>query len=81
MNAYPHMCRDGHTEIGHRDSEHEQCPLCRAYAQVEDKLQFCRDLLEDLDGEGSQRGEFLATLRGRVQHEIQTANRAIKSIA
>lgn len=30
MNAYPHMCRDGHTEIGHSDSEHERCPLCRA---------------------------------------------------
>lgn len=30
--AYPyaHMCRDGHVMIGHNDSEHEQCPLCRA---------------------------------------------------
>lgn len=22
--TYPHMCRMGHVEIGHRDSEHEQ---------------------------------------------------------
>ena len=27
--SYPHMCRDGHIEIGHADSEHERCPLCR----------------------------------------------------
>jgi len=32
MQAYPHMCRDGHVEIGHRDSDvSERCPLCRAY--------------------------------------------------
>lgn len=30
QNTYPHMCRDGHQQIGHSDSEHEQCPLCRA---------------------------------------------------
>jgi hypothetical protein len=23
------MCRDGHVQIGHNDSEHELCPLCR----------------------------------------------------
>lgn len=26
---YAHMCRDGHQQIGHNDSEHERCPLCR----------------------------------------------------
>ena len=35
MNGYPHMCRDGHAEIGHRDSEHEQCPVCRAYGALD----------------------------------------------
>jgi hypothetical protein len=30
MFSYPHMCRDEHVEIGHSDSEHEMCPLCRA---------------------------------------------------
>lgn len=29
MASYAHMCRDGHIEIGHNDSEHELCPLCR----------------------------------------------------
>lgn len=27
--TYGHMCRDDHVQIGHRDSEHERCPLCR----------------------------------------------------
>ncbi len=35
MPTYPHMCRDGHPEIGHSDSEHEQCPLCRLNAEIE----------------------------------------------
>ena len=32
MFRYAHMCRDGHQQIGHNDSEHEMCPLCRALA-------------------------------------------------
>ena len=29
--TYPHMCRDGHQEIGHRYSGNdERCPYCRA---------------------------------------------------
>lgn len=34
---YAHMCQDEHIEIGHNDSEHEMCPLCRAIAE-RDKL-------------------------------------------
>jgi hypothetical protein len=29
------MSRDGHTQIGHNDSEHEHCPVCRAVARLE----------------------------------------------
>lgn len=32
--SYPHMCRDEHQQIGHSDSEHERCPLCRANDKV-----------------------------------------------
>lgn len=39
MNSYPHMCRDGHEEIGHHDSEHEECPLCRALAERDAALE------------------------------------------
>lgn len=28
------MCCDEHQKIGHADSEHEMCPLCRALAEV-----------------------------------------------
>lgn len=41
-DMYPHMCRDGHQEIGHRDSEHEMCPLCRALADRDELLAFVR---------------------------------------
>lgn len=27
--TYAHMCRDDHIQIGHNDSNSEQCPLCR----------------------------------------------------
>ena len=27
-NSYPNMCRMDHAQIGHGDSEREQCPLC-----------------------------------------------------
>lgn len=33
--AYPHMCQDEHIQIGHADSEHEMCPLCREIAKSE----------------------------------------------
>jgi len=33
--SYAHMCRDGHIEIGHNDSSHEICPLCRARTEIE----------------------------------------------
>ena len=36
----PRVCRDGHPEIAHADSEHEQCPLC----QVLGSLREIRDL-------------------------------------
>lgn len=32
--VYPHMCRDGHVEIGHADSSSEMCPLCRSEAKL-----------------------------------------------
>ncbi len=34
-SSYAHMCRDGHAQIGHSDSSHEQCPLCRAMAALQ----------------------------------------------
>lgn len=30
LSSYAHMCRMDHVQIGHDDSEHERCPLCRA---------------------------------------------------
>jgi hypothetical protein len=34
------MCRDDHIEIGHSDSEHEQCPLCRLIGALEVAREF-----------------------------------------
>lgn len=33
--TYPHMCRSDHIQIGHDDSEHELCPLCRVIGALE----------------------------------------------
>lgn len=44
MNSYPHMCRSDHEEIGHSDSEHEQCPMCRLLAEVEQRGELIRKL-------------------------------------
>lgn len=33
---YPHMCRDEHVEIGHRDSDNELCPMCRVTYERDD---------------------------------------------
>jgi hypothetical protein len=37
--SYPHMCRDDHVEIGHKDSEHELCPFCRLRSLAEYQLE------------------------------------------
>ena len=39
-NSYPHMCRDGHAQIGH-STEDEMCPVCKA----ESLLAKCREAL------------------------------------
>jgi hypothetical protein len=58
MGSYPHMCRDGHQEIGHNDSrDDELCPLCRERARSErlrlelEKIGF---MDEFLDAEGAK---------------------------
>lgn len=38
--TYGHMCRDGHIQIGHKDSEHEQCPVCRLISVLESAREF-----------------------------------------
>lgn len=47
-NSYPHMCRDGHQQIGHSDDKpDEMCPLCR----TESRLDRLLERLEALVGE------------------------------
>lgn len=48
MNTYPHMCRDEHEEIGHRDGEHEMCPLCRANARIAELEEAAREAFEHM---------------------------------
>lgn len=57
MRSYPHMCRDDHVEIGHFDSEYEQCPVCRATARAEQlrlELEKIAWLDEFLDAAGAR---------------------------
>jgi hypothetical protein len=66
-----HMCRDGHTQIWHNDSEHELCPLCRAERQRDEAVALLREarpFVADgpIDAESSvfieRMDAFLATL-------------------
>lgn len=41
--SYPHMCRDEHQQIGHGDSAHERCPLCRAMDALHQLVYFDRE--------------------------------------
>lgn len=34
---YAHMCRMDHVQIGHNESEHEECPLCRANSECQEQ--------------------------------------------
>ncbi len=45
--SYAHMCRDNHVQIGHNDSrDDEQCPLCRADAEIERLRAALKELRE-----------------------------------
>jgi len=46
--TYPHMCRDGHPEIGHSDNSSEMCPLCRARAADYPLDASCMDVADIL---------------------------------
>ena len=61
QKAYPHFCQDGHPPIGHSDSEHEMCPLCRVVAiatrmatdrtyERGDAVEHLREVLGEFDG-------------------------------
>lgn len=58
MNAYAHMCRMDHEEIGHNDSEHEDCPLCRMQNERDVLAERCEKLREAL--QEAERGFDLA---------------------
>jgi hypothetical protein len=44
MYSYPHMCNCDHIEIGHADTEHELCPLCRMINQRDELMHMNRSL-------------------------------------
>jgi len=46
MSSYPHMCRDGHAEIGHSDSDNDCCPMCRAIDHLGAVLYSISDMTE-----------------------------------
>ncbi len=46
--TYAHMCRDEHEQIGHNDSEHEMCPLCRVKAERDELAAKLAKVIEAL---------------------------------
>lgn len=68
MNEYPHMCRIDHQEIGHSDSDHEQCPLCRA-----------NDHIEELEA-ALEASEYFRDEEGKELAELQRKHEALVDI-
>jgi len=52
--TYPHMCRDGHPEIGHSDNSSEMCPLCRARADVAERDKLLAEVRRQADQLGER---------------------------
>jgi xanthine/CO dehydrogenase XdhC/CoxF family maturation factor len=58
--TFPHMCRDGHVEIGHRDSESEQCPVCVLLTVVDDLAHASAAAADRMSQDGNKRsGTYL----------------------
>lgn len=60
---YPHMCRDEHVEIGHADSEHERCPMCRL-----------RDALYHINSINDHPGRFNKEIQDVLDSVIDTSD-------
>jgi hypothetical protein len=65
LGTYAHMCRDGHVQIGHRDGEHEQCPLCRVMSALQDAYDYI-EVNDDGTGE-RQRRRLLETISAALK--------------
>ena len=67
--GYAHMCRDGHVQIGHNDSEHEMCPLCRALAD--------RDHWREARRAAMEAGEILRQRAEDAEQRLMVAATAV----
>lgn len=70
--TYPHMCRDGHVQIGHSDSESEICPLCGALEALR-YFAALKDCDEDKDKCQGDSGPYCRTHRDAYLHEEEIA--------
>jgi hypothetical protein len=78
MNSYPHMCRDGHPEVGYSHEEQEMCPVCFMRAKMDALREGARERVSDIIYEVSDdSGRYQATLpkvkRDAFVEEIMTA--------
>lgn len=69
LYTYPHMCRSDHIQIGHKDSEHERCPLCRTISL----LQAAHEYLESDVADGFRPAERLSSLIAGVLDDVGEA--------
>lgn len=64
-HTYPHMCRDGHPEIGHSDNKDDElCPLCRAL-----------NLLQRVEDEAGDNGYITTATHGAIRDMLYTEER------
>jgi len=75
-NSYPHMCRDGHAQIGH-STEDEMCPVCKA----ESLLAKCREALEEIKlGAGPYSMDPMEHASNTIEAMKELANKALALI-
>src|SRR3990167_85256 len=80
MTTYAHMCRDGHTEIGHNDSSSEMCPLCDLRAQLAQREQERETLRGAFESEHGDRMVLLLHVRD-MEAERDAARAALSTVA
>lgn len=75
MRTYPHMCRDGHVEIGFSDSTSEACPLCAVLAALQDLVgnENVRNVWDSGPQDEGWQSEDLRSLFARADAAIERA--------
>jgi len=72
---FAHVCQDGHQAIGHNDSEHELCPLCRMNLESDVQAQIAA-LVSAVTARNAQ----LAAISEQIRAGFEGLNKEVQFI-